>query len=114
MNISDAEVSSQMRKPKFVAFSVVSNETREVPHTEEESTEEPKNKVAIHEECPKSNGKVTERTRYWDKLRQCSHCREDKTEDSTSFSEIASLELQCSIKEPFDGCLYKTLEFILP
>ena len=55
---SDADVISQMPKPNFVVCSVVGSETTEVSNTERASTEESRNKVAIHEEHPISVEKI--------------------------------------------------------
>ena len=63
MKSSEADVISQTPKPKFVAASVEDKETREVSQTQRASTDEPKNRVAMHEDCPISIGKVPEQIR---------------------------------------------------
>ena len=98
MKSPDADVISQMPKPKFVARSVVGKQTRKVPDTERASTEESKNKVALHEEYPISVGKISEQIGSLDEPRQCSNCTEDKTEDSILSSEIAKYGVSMFLK----------------
>ena len=86
---SDADVIKQTPEPEFVACSVVGGETREASYTENAPSEESKNELAVHDECPIPVGKVSEPIRYLDKTRQRSNCTELKTEGSIWSPEVA-------------------------
>ena len=79
---AEADVMSQIPKPKFVACSILGNDITDVSQTAKASIVLKKYKVAIQEECPISVGKVSKQIRYLDEPRQCSNCSADKTDDS--------------------------------
>ena len=86
---AEADVMSQMPKPKFVACSTLGNDITEVSQTAKASIVLKEYNVAIQEECPISVENVSEQIRYLDEPRQCSNCSVDKTDDSKLFSDKA-------------------------
>ena len=87
MKSTDADVISQMPKAKSLAFSAVGIETKEVSHTARASTEESKNKVAIHEEYPFPVRKILQQIQNLEEPGQSSNCTEDESQHSIWSSE---------------------------